>query len=84
MTADVKFPALIRQNGRLYGERGALENYKRLLAELPPLNLDPNRPVELIPAKQIAAEMGFGRRTLGRRIQGREQGSPNAAESVGA
>jgi hypothetical protein len=59
MTADVKFPALIRQNGRLYGERGALENYKRLLAGLPPLNLDPNRPVELIPAKQIAAEDGL-------------------------
>jgi hypothetical protein len=76
MTTDVKFPALIRQNGRLYGERGAFENYKRLLAGLPPLNLDANRPVELIPAKQIAAEMGFGRRTLGRRIK--EQGAPAA------
>jgi hypothetical protein len=68
MTSTAQFPALIRQNGRLYGERGALENYKRVLAGMPPLNLDPNRPVELVPAKQIAAELGFGRRTLGRRI----------------
>lgn len=69
-TATIKpqFPELTRSNGRLYGERGAFENYKRALAGLPPLELDPNRKIELVPAKQIAKELGFGRRTLGRRI----------------
>ena len=74
MTKTVKFPILTRQNGRLYGLRHEFEAYKRELAGLPPLQLDPNRPVELVPATQIAAELGFGRRPLGRRIAKREKG----------
>ena len=60
------FPQPIRQNGRLYFRRDEIENHKLALAGLPP------RPaseiIELVPAKVVAQEFGFHRRTLGRRV----------------
>jgi hypothetical protein len=45
-----------------------VEAYKRALAGLPPLALDPDFIDVLIPAVSIAAEFGVGRRTIGRRV----------------
>ncbi len=63
-----EFPAPVRQAGRLYFVDRAIENYKRALAGLPPLADDPSAPIKLRPASEVAADFGFGRRTLGRRI----------------
>ncbi len=65
------FPQPIRQNGRLYFRRDEIENHKLALAGLPP------RPegeiIKLVPAAKVAAEFGFHRRTLGRRLVGAER-----------
>jgi hypothetical protein len=63
-----KFPEPVRQNGRLYFVDCAMENYKRSLAGLPPLPADPHAKIRLLPASEVAADLGVGRRTLGRRI----------------
>jgi hypothetical protein len=69
-----KFPAPVTQNGRLYFWRSQLERHKRKLAGLP-LDNGPKTPDVLVPAAQAAAEFGFGRRTLGRRIKCAEAAS---------
>jgi hypothetical protein len=63
-----EFPEFIRQKGRLYAASNKVDNYIRSLAGLPELPPDPSKPVELIPAKVVAQRLGFGRRTLGRRL----------------
>jgi hypothetical protein len=70
---SVPFPNPIRQNGRLYWDRFEIENYKRVLIGLEPVERDPMNPILLASAKQVAAEFGFGRRTLGRRVCGHEK-----------
>ena len=67
-----QFPEPVRLNGRLYFHRAALENHKRALLGLDPLPADANAKIELVPAPDAAAEFGFGRRTLGRRIAKRD------------
>ena len=64
------FPAPIRQNGRLYFFRSHLEEHKRQLAGLPTAPFV--GPDQLVPAPEVGREFGWGRRTLGRRIAGRE------------
>jgi hypothetical protein len=76
MSNQVNLPAHIRQAGRLYFTRTDIENYKRALAGLPPQEAD--GPVILVPAPQFAAELGFHRRTLGRRIAESQQASAAA------
>ena len=66
MSHQVTLPDYIRQEGRIYFTRTDIENYKRALAGLPPQESD--GPIILVPAPQFAAELGFHRRTLGRRI----------------
>jgi hypothetical protein len=67
---SLKFsPKPVSQNGRLYFWRSQLEAYKRELAGLPPLDNPSTTIDELVPAAQAAREFGFGRRTLGRRLQ---------------
>jgi hypothetical protein len=60
-------------------ERFAIENYKRALIGLPPLKRDSEEPIKLVTAKQLADELPFGRRTLGRRVKGGVQDEPHPA-----
>ncbi len=68
---EPEFPKPIRLRGRLFFDRHPVENYKRALLGLPPLERDPNKPIELLSAKQLKDEIGVNRRTLGRRVAGR-------------
>jgi hypothetical protein len=66
------FPAPFRLNGRLMWDRFDVENYKRGLMGLPSVERDPQAPITFVSAKQLTAELPYGRRTLGRRVKGRE------------
>ncbi len=65
-------PAPHRINGRLVWDRFEIENYKRALMGLSPIERDPSAPIVFVTAKQLTAELPYGRRTLGRRVKGRE------------
>jgi hypothetical protein len=78
MSESVDFPAPFRHAGRLMWERHEVENYKRSLMGLPPLERNPHTPITFVSAKQLAAELPFSRRTLGRRIKGRIHGEKAA------
>jgi hypothetical protein len=73
LNTPLDFPTPVKINGRLFFEDLSVENYKRSILGLPPLGRDDTARTTLIPAKKVAAEFGFGRRTLGRRIKGRVQ-----------
>ena len=71
------FPTPIRRNGRLFWLRSELEAYKRALVRaargLPAPDDDAAPAVEeFVPSDRVAAEFGINRRTLGRRIAGRD------------
>jgi hypothetical protein len=68
---SLKFPEPVRQNRRLYFRRDEIENHKLALAGLPPRPA--SEVIELVPAAKVAAEFGFHRRTLGRRLVGAER-----------
>jgi hypothetical protein len=72
MSTTPELPAPYRHNGRLVWERHAVENWKCALMGLPPVERDPQTPISFVTAKQLEAELPYGRRTLGRRIKGRE------------
>jgi hypothetical protein len=79
-----QFPTPVRINGRLYIRRLDLEDYKAGLVAAALGSTPHVRPsVEpdcLIPLKQVAAELGVGRRTIGRRIaESHSHGVDNAA-----
>jgi hypothetical protein len=67
------FGPIIDVNGRKYIQRGDLEGYKAALIQMA---LGASKAVEmtqaeyatLVPLKTAAAELGVGRRTIGRRI----------------
>jgi hypothetical protein len=67
------FPPPIVFGGRLRFEEYALESYKRRLAGLPVIDRDPNAPVRFKAAKEVCADLGINRRTLGRRIRAANQ-----------
>jgi hypothetical protein len=71
MSNEPEFPAPYRHSGRLMWDRHELENYKRALMGLAPVERDPNAPIVFVKAKQLETEMPFGRRTTGRRVKGR-------------
>ena len=71
MTETPDFSAPLRLNGRLTWDRHEIENHKRRLLGLPPLERDPNAPIVLVSAKQLVAELPFGRRSLGKLVEGR-------------
>ena len=56
-----------RNNGRLFFVRHELENYKRQLLGLEPISELP-AVIELVSANEVSRELGYTRRTLGRRI----------------
>jgi hypothetical protein len=66
------FPAVTWVRGRGYVLRSALNQYKAELqaAALGVAPVAPQRvePDPLVPLKQVSAELGVGRRTIGRRI----------------
>jgi hypothetical protein len=64
------FPSPFRLNGRLMWDRHAVENYKRALMGLEPVERDPQAPITFVTARQLTAELPYGRRSLGRRIKG--------------
>ena len=68
-----EFPAPYRRKGRLFWDRFEIENFKRSLIGLPPLERDPARPIEFVTAPQLSDELPYGRRTIGRLIKGRER-----------
>jgi hypothetical protein len=78
------FPSAFRLNGRLMWERHGIENYKRILMGLEPVERDPQTPITFVSAKQLTEELPFGRRTLGRRVKDRVKAEPqpDATEAV--
>ena len=70
------FPAPFRHAGRLMWDRHEVENYKRSLIGLAPLERDAKEPISLVTARQLTAELPYGRRTIGRRVKGRINGEP--------
>jgi hypothetical protein len=74
MSTAPEVPAPYRHFGRLMWDRREIENYKRALMGLAPLERDPNAPIVFVTAKQLAEELPYGRRTIGRRVKGRVQG----------
>jgi hypothetical protein len=77
MSTPPEFPAAFRLKGRLLWDRFDVEQYKRSLMGLPLLERDPQVPITFVSAKQLTAELPYGRRTLGRRVQGRVQDDLN-------
>ncbi|WP_159727585.1 hypothetical protein [Methylosinus sp. Ce-a6] len=77
MSTLPEFPTPIRLRGRLFFRRHDLERYKRALLVAHGL-VKPDEPMpdlgreELVNAGDAAKELGFGRRTIGRRIAGKQ------------
>jgi hypothetical protein len=71
-----EFPAPFRLGKRLVWPRHEIENYKLALIGLPPVERDPSEPIVLVSAKQLEAELPFGRRWLGKLVQGRFRDLP--------
>jgi hypothetical protein len=68
-----RFPPTTEMNGRLYVLRSDFERYKAELVSfaqgVEPAVPPPVNPDFFVPMKQVAAELGVGRRTIGRRIK---------------
>jgi hypothetical protein len=82
MSESPEFPAPFRHAGRLMWDRHGIENFKRALIGLPPIERDPQMPIIFVTAKQLAVELPYGRRTIGRRVHGRVQGDPLPASAA--
>jgi hypothetical protein len=82
MSTAPEVPAPYRHFGRLMWDRHEIENYKRELMRLPPLERDPHAPIVFVTAKQLAEELPYGRRTIGRRVKGRVQDDLNRALAI--
>jgi hypothetical protein len=78
-----QFPEIGWIKGRGYIQRSALDSYKaELLAfaqGVPPVCQPPIQPDPLVPLKQVCAELGVGRRTVGRRIAESKPATTNVA-----
>ena len=74
MTTLPQFPAPFRMGGKLLWEQFEIENFKRGLIGLEPLERDDSKPIVFMTAQQISAELPYQRRTLGKMIEGRVRG----------
>jgi hypothetical protein len=74
MEDKADFPIPSRMNGRLYFDRYAVENFKRRLVGLGPVDRDPREPIMFVDATKVASEFGVSRRTVSRLITGRVLG----------
>jgi hypothetical protein len=79
MSTSPDFPAPFRLNGRLMWDRHSVENYKRQLMGLEPVERDPQAPITFVTARQLTTELPYGRRSLGRRIKNLVQAEPHPA-----
>jgi hypothetical protein len=61
------FPAPLRMGGKLLWEQFEIENFKRSLIGLEPLDRDHSKPIVFMTAKQISAELPYARRGRGSR-----------------
>jgi hypothetical protein len=61
-------PEPVRLNNRLFFERHKIEAYKRKLIGVEEKEFADPPIIELIPAAEVARELGHTRRTLGRRL----------------
>ena len=68
--SDTNFPTPVRMGGRLFFDRHEVENHKRKLMRLTPVERDPATLIVFVGAPQLADELQIDRRTLGRRIRG--------------
>lgn len=82
MSESTLFPAPFRHAGRLVWDRHDIENYKRTLMGLRPIERDPQSPIVFVTAKQLSDELPYGRRTLGRRVKGRVQDESHPARAT--
>jgi hypothetical protein len=71
MSEQADFPVPTRVGGRLFFDRHEVENHKRSLMRLAPIERDPSTPIVFVTAQQISDELQIDRRTLGRRVRGR-------------
>ena len=71
MDASSEFPRPTRVGNRLMFDRHDVENHKRRLMGLMPVNRDPSAPIVFVTAQQLAGELQVNRRSLGRRVKGR-------------
>jgi hypothetical protein len=83
MSNKQELPAPHRRAGRLWWDRHEIENYKRLLMGLAPVERDPNSPIVFVSARQLTVEIGVGRRSLGRYVR-KAAGLQASPASVGA
>ena len=74
MGANQEFPQPTRIGGRLMFDRYDVEQHKRRLMGLTPIDRDPTAPIVFVTTRQISNELQINRRTLGRRIRGRIRG----------
>ena len=74
MSDQADFPIPTRMGGRLFFDRHEVENHKRKLMRLTPIERDAAVPIAFVTAQQISDELQIDRRTLGRRVKGRVRG----------
>jgi hypothetical protein len=84
--AEPRFPDVVWLKGRGYVPRSALDWYKAQLQALA-LGVAPVKPPRiepdpLVPLKAVSAELGVGRRTIGRRIAERQVAGIDQASTV--
>lgn len=70
MSEQPEFPTPVRMGGRLFFDRHEVENHKRTLMRLAPVERDQSAPITFVSAPQLSDELQIDRRTLGRRIRG--------------
>ena len=71
MATQADFPIPTRVGGRLFFDRHEVENHKRKLMRLTPIERDASVSIVFVTAQQISDELQIDRRTLGRRVKGR-------------
>ena len=74
MSEQADFPISTISGARHFFARHEVENYKRKLMGLTPVERDPAAPITFVTAQQLSDELQINRRTLGRRIRGRIRG----------
>jgi hypothetical protein len=88
MAEQPEFPTPLDIGGQVFFPRSRLEHYKRQIIARAVGGKEPEyeEPTveEFVPARVAAKELGFGRRTLGRRIAGLAKNSVPAADGEAA
>jgi hypothetical protein len=78
-TPELPAPCRDPRSQRLFWDAFEVENYKRALLNMPPLERDPSEPIKLLTSRDLEAQLPFGRRTIARMVGGRERTFPATA-----